>query len=419
MVRLLLHSADATYDSSEKSYTFSLDRRIDRPTKLRVVKAHYSAATADEHPLVVYLRSNALSSLIRSKHTLQLKNAQHEQPTNILCTLNETHAQARYSMEKDARIFQTDPHQILKEIDIRWSDNDTLLEQGAAAGGGGGVAATGTEAEIEALGTKVRAWFDLHPSRTLKANFSESPNTVGELLHYLYSRSPSPANLILDANWDMERYQLGNAIGISRDSSATAGHGMVLLDSSNPITSFGDQEFHLHTVIRAPGSYNDTSGVFRLGWDYCRLQLGTNGVLKYIDLNDSTQELQNIVWIPNKIYLLSLSRKLDANNDPKFHWRFEDASAGTVQTEITSPGMAFTDTAQGPWSLGVSGLYLRITIGAFLVVSGSVASEFETCRQYINNWYNGVATAPAEEGNDPVPTSATAKWFVELDIEQQ
>ena len=78
MVRLLLNSEDASYDSTTKKYSFVLDRRLDKPEKVRIVKAHYTAATTGSYPLVVYLRSDALSSLIKSKHTLRLKNENHE-----------------------------------------------------------------------------------------------------------------------------------------------------------------------------------------------------------------------------------------------------------------------------------------------------------------------------------------------------
>ena len=51
--RLLLHSADATYDEIKKSYSFVLDQRISRPVSVKVVKGHYANASGATHPLVV------------------------------------------------------------------------------------------------------------------------------------------------------------------------------------------------------------------------------------------------------------------------------------------------------------------------------------------------------------------------------
>ena len=107
-----------------------LDRRLDKPEKVRIVKAHYTAATTSSYPLVVYLRSDALSSLIKSKHTLRLKNENHEQTENILATLSETHAIARYDLQNDHRTFDADPHRHLTNIDIFWTNNAVLLSGG-------------------------------------------------------------------------------------------------------------------------------------------------------------------------------------------------------------------------------------------------------------------------------------------------
>ena len=96
-MRLLLHSEDASYDATTKKYRFRLDRRIDKPKQLRVVKASYSASTMTAYPLVVYLRSDALHRLIKAKHTLRLKDANHEATENILATLLEGDRAGRYT----------------------------------------------------------------------------------------------------------------------------------------------------------------------------------------------------------------------------------------------------------------------------------------------------------------------------------
>ena len=94
MVRLLLNASDAAYDSGTKKYTFTLDRRIDRPTSIKVVKAVFKAATqsGSAYPLVLYVRSDALHAVIRDKHTLRVKSSNHEQICMRTIALGATRA---------------------------------------------------------------------------------------------------------------------------------------------------------------------------------------------------------------------------------------------------------------------------------------------------------------------------------------
>jgi hypothetical protein len=130
MVRLLLNASDAAYDSATKKYTFTLDRRIDRPTSIKVVKAVFKAATQSgtAYPLVLYVRSDALHAVIRDKHTLRVKGNNHEQTENILCTLYEDDRVGCYESHDSAqRRMVTDPHKVLKVIDVYFTNNDTLM----------------------------------------------------------------------------------------------------------------------------------------------------------------------------------------------------------------------------------------------------------------------------------------------------
>ena len=160
--RLLLHSSASVYNGESKTYTFELDKRIDRPVKIRVQKAHYSTPTGTANPLVVYLRSDQLSSLCKSKHTLRAKNTNHRHTENILCTLGETHTVGRYDLRRDQRSFTTDPDRYIRTIDVKFSDTDTLLGNSAAAGG-----ATGSDAEMDAINAtgKLLCWTDFADSR--------------------------------------------------------------------------------------------------------------------------------------------------------------------------------------------------------------------------------------------------------------
>ena len=97
-MRFLVHSGNSTYSATDKKFHFSLDRRFPNPTRLRISKVNYIASTADTYPTVVYLRSVAIDDLTKSKHTVELTEDAHENPSDALAILEETHTTARYRM---------------------------------------------------------------------------------------------------------------------------------------------------------------------------------------------------------------------------------------------------------------------------------------------------------------------------------
>jgi hypothetical protein len=295
-----------------------------------------------------------------------------------------------------------------------FSDNETLLVKsgasGAAGGGGGG---TVDDATIEAFGADLLGWFDLHPNRTLQSNFADAPNTVGQTFHYLYSRTPSPATLVLDGNWDFERYQMGpNAIGFSRDSDPAAGHGQYLRDSSVPLGNFPTQAFHLHTIIKTHESYTSTSGLFRWGNFILSAMLNSNGGLRFVDAGGNNITLANFTWVPGKVYVISVWRKLDGAT-PKFYWTIENLTDGTAAIqETTVAGVAYTDGTYALCEIGYQGQYFRHTNGPLIVVNGTSQAQHDNCITYLKQWYG----AAEEEEEEEATPAADSQWFVELDV---
>ena len=145
-MRLLFHSGDATYDSTTKQYHFSLDRRIDHPKSIRIIKCIYRAATSTSYPLSLYVRSDALHRIIKEKHTLRVKNQNHEQTENILCSLLEDDRIGFYKTHEVARELETDNHQVLKDIDLYFTNN-TVLFPGVPTGTSDGLADITAQAE--------------------------------------------------------------------------------------------------------------------------------------------------------------------------------------------------------------------------------------------------------------------------------
>ena len=414
-MRLLLHSEDAGYDTTTKKYAFSLDRRVDKPKTLRVVKAHYRAATMTEYPLVVYVRSDALHRLIGDKHTLRLKNNNHEATENILCTLPKDDRTASYSAVGDVRRFQTDPHIPLTTIDVYFTANSTILDGVAAAGAGGGAVSGVSDADIVAIGSDLKAWMDLGTARTLTANFSPC-SAVGDLPRYLYNRSPGLGSLIMYGNWNFELYQMGaNAIGISRDSDPAAGHGQHLSDFTNPTSEFS-QTFQVHHVVRTPVNYTDDSAYFKLGNNQCFVATDQNGVIKFRDSAGSWVNLTNITWIPSRTYVLSITREATgAGGAYEFHWRFEDLDGATTVTETSVAGQDVVAGTQLSWGYGAPGHYFRHIAGPLIVANGLNSTHYDNSIAWLKKWYAGTDTSEAPEESDSGIRDAS--WFLELEIE--
>ena len=299
-MRYLLHHEDATYDTATKTYWFNLDRRISNPTRIRVNKAAYTAATAGSYPQIVYIRSHALSEMARNKHTVELKGANHENPSNVLCALQEGAILGRYTLE-DARVhqFPTHKHLPVRRIDLTFTNNRTVLDgQVAAGGGGGGSSSAVTDATIAAF-NDLTIWLDLDPARTLNAAFATC-SVLGDLPKPLYSRSPPPAGLILTGNWDFELVLMkAGLLGISRDTNPAQGHGQALNDSSYP-TSTWTEEFQVHHIWKSGSNYSQTSGLFKLNNYNCYVWPSGNGAINFRNSGGQNVALTNINWIPNR-----------------------------------------------------------------------------------------------------------------------
>ena len=126
-MRFLVHSGNATYDPTLKKYLFNLDRRIPNPTKMKISKVNFIASTASRYPQVVYLRSDAIDTLIKVKHTLDLTDDNHENSTNVLSVLEETHNIERYR-SSGAVMFPIHGHKASTKIDFYFTDNNQILD---------------------------------------------------------------------------------------------------------------------------------------------------------------------------------------------------------------------------------------------------------------------------------------------------
>ena len=200
----------------------------------------------------------------------------------------------------------THAHLPVRRIDLTFTNNRTVLDgQVAAGGGGGGRSSAVTDATIAAF-NDLTIWLDLDPARTLNAAFATC-SVLGDLPKHLYSRSPTPAGLILTGNWDFELVLMkAGLLGISRDTNPAQGHGQALNDSSYP-TSTWTEEFQVHHIWKSGSNYSQTSGLFKLNNYNCYVWPSGNGAINFKNSSNQNVTLSNINWIPNRVYLLSMT----------------------------------------------------------------------------------------------------------------
>jgi hypothetical protein len=411
-MRYLLHSANATYDSTTKKYTYTLDRRIQDPKSIRLVKASYVAATNSSYPAVVYLKSDGLSQLCSTKHTVELKNQCHEDGTNIFAVLEERHTAGKFSLEEAPRTLPVKKHENVTVIDIYFTDNDTVLTgEATASNGNGGSSSSVTDATIEAM--PVVVWVDFDGARTLSASYAAC-TTLGDLVKYFYSRSPSPAGLIMQSNNVHELVLLKTGLlGISRDTDPALGHGQMLKDSTYPTSSWNDEFFVVH-IFKSHPTYTQTAGIFSLGNNDVYVWMSGNGAVNFRNSSAQNVTLSNISWIPSRNYLLTIRRILNTSTSQhEFHWYWEDLDLGPSSgvTEVTDSGTAPTGGHYG-FSYGIQGMYYRHVGGCLLGVNSNSTSDYDNGVQWARNWWGAEASEEEEESSASTPAS----FFLELDI---
>ena len=407
MQKFLLHSSLANYDAVTKRWTFALEKRLSNPTRIRLRKATYSTpGDVSPHPQVVYLRSNALARMITRKHTMELRSVGHENASNVISTLSETHTRGRYRVLGGAR-FPVDPNSSVRKLDIFFTDGDTLLD--GAYGSGGGTA-TGSDAEIADIGDDLLAWFDFAPARTLDGTYAES-SEVGDEVAYLYNRSPAPSTLTFVNQYqnNLQLAAVGSAMGVTRDGSwqSTA-------DTSTP-TGDLEETFCIHSLWITPS----TSGAHSYLFDVHMLKVftWTGDTIAYKDDGGSNAVL-NFSTVPGRAYILTCERR-DATQDYngngniegyEFHFRLEDLVTDVVTTDTVVQGNDHPGSEQ-VWRLGKASTHFFHVQGPFLIHNGNNADDMANCQAWLRNKYTG-ETGTSEEA----ATSGPATFFVELDV---
>ena len=401
--RLLLHSGEATYNATTKKYIFNLEKRISRPKSMKIVKCNYSNSSGSTHPLVVYAESDNLTRLTKQKHTLKLKSNNHENQTSVLCTLQETHTIGRYDLQGDIRTFETDPDYYIKEVDIFFTNNGTLLPKSSETAQN----ATGSDDEIlNTLGDDLLGFIDFAPARTLSQSFQQL-STAGDIVYYLYNRGPN-TSLIFQNSYGAgtQLASIGNHRGVTRSGSWES-----VIDST-PIdlnTTTVGPDFSVHSLFKL------TTLDWCLLWNvgYQKIYIWQQQ-LAYEDANGAKVGVMQV--LPHVDYLLTVSRKT-VNQVVNFEWRLERLDTNEVTTAVSGSGLTAPPNANGfSWSFGIASTHFRQLQSCWILHNQTSENYQNISRQWIKNAYNGTTTANSETSES---VTQEAEWFIELEIQAE
>ena len=122
--------------------------------------------------------------------------------------------------------------------------------------------------------------------------------------------------------------------------------------------------------------------------------------------------IQGITIIPLQAYLVSCTRDATTDpNNPKFVYRVEKLSDGTVQTaesEVTGPVVQVNNVT---WRLGAPNTHFMQYQGPIILAKTKNATYAAAAQAWLRNTYNGTTTTVEGE-----TASEKASFFIEMDI---
>jgi hypothetical protein len=389
-MKFLFHDSHATYNADNKEYIYTLSTRIRAPTTMTLENVSFTAGTMSDYPPVVYLRSNALSGLIRGKHCVQIQSADsHDHQVNVIAVLQETHTKGRYEM-KDRSKYRLDPNRTCAKIDFFFTDGDTRLSGEAAVSDGGG---TATDDDITAIHTagKLMAWTDLDNSRMFDTSMIASTG-AGSNINYIYDRLNSSLIWSLAYGNNMKVVALGEHQGIYRDGSWQS-----MVDGS-PATLNLEEEHAIHFIFQH-NSLNDFTMLFY----FTDLKLAMyQGALTVIDGSNTYIPVTGIGIIPLNPYLVSVHRRI-VDLTVEHYYRVEKLSDGTFQESTSVPTTAGTLDVNQSWRLGAPNTHFNHYQGAFIIHNDLDAAHINDSRDWLRAKHGG--TVAEEESSSSVNAS--------------
>jgi hypothetical protein len=395
-MRYLLHHSDSTYDAATKRFTFTLDKRISNPVFFRVNKVTFIAPTADTYPSVVYLRSNALTSLSKTKHTVELKSDDHENNSNVLAVLEETHTKGRYAM-KGSVSFPVHGHTSSRSIDVYFTDGTTVLA-GESVPAPTGIA----DSDIVAI-PYLKLWQDNREDTLLDSTYSNSPN-IGDNVRYIYQNAAAMQSMVFAGYGDFQVASLGAGRGLV---SATS--WQYAIDGSSP-NKWDDGE-DITYVWSMKMAHTATTDIKILKHYSLEVEIHS-GVLEIADAT-GTFNTTNLPLLPTKDYMITIRRMdLSGNGTYENEVTLENLETNVIQTATVAKGKVVTAATNWYYSTAQQHFWEQSgVLGPLIAFNNTTAEHVLNAQKWIRAQYDGDSTAEVVP-----PVLEDASFFVELEV---
>ena len=412
-MRYVLHHSEAVFNETSKRWIFTLDRRIANPRSVRLSKCVFTASTATTYPSVVYMRSDAIHSMIKTKHTVELKANNHENSSNIIAVLEETHTQGRYAIAEKGLPLPVHGHSHVREIDIYFTDGATVMDGVLSSGSSSGGSSEADDSTIAAFGSDLAVWVNMDYA-PLSAS-TALVTTIGDNVSYLRAKPPASASLLLVSN-NATGFELAE-FGLTR---AVVGSGSwVQMHDSGGIAL--DLTCSLHFMFRAPPTtaaqqlirFKD---MWAINWSNNQIQFLSKwpghpqgGTMEVIT---ATNFFVNTDW-----YVECTHSDPDGDGIPAYNWRFIDLNDANAPNygEIleTTTGSDFPLNTNHYIQLSNASDHYSAHMSHIIVLNTGGPTKRDTIRDWMIAKY-GVADP---EPGTPAPVVESDSFFIELDID--
>ena len=405
-MRFLLHNEEAVYDATTKVWHYTLDKRISNPTSLTVKKATFSPVSSlIVHPHVIYMHSTALSDMILDKHTVVLRANAHENSTDVIGVLEETHTRGRYALTEREGPFRLSPSSNKRVIDIYFTDGTGTHLDGELDPSAPPVIGAADDATMVALGSDLGCWLDMEYA-CLDVN-SAHVDTVGDAVEYLRNRSPGTSNLFFTCSTgDFAISQFGQTLALAGGPNVSGAYAQSGTSPNFAVDAIASRLF----MFKAPptalgqGLVNLPANIFRIEWVANQLRALT--VSPY-----AWTYIQNTNFLPNSNWYVECTLVSDPAGDGSFQWRFIDLDEPNL-TEITENTDGPPDSAaeSEAWNISAANDHFTCQISHLCVLNTGGPNKRNTIRDWMLGRYavEGGALSPGP----PEP----ATFFAQLNI---
>ena len=402
-MRFLVHSGNSTYSATDKKFHFSLDRRFPNPTRLRISKVNYIASTADTYPTVVYLRSAAIDDLIKTKHTVELTENAHENPSDALAILEETHTTARYRMNGNLT-FPVHGHKNSTNIDFYFTDNTAVLNGVYTAPLVPGV----SETELEALfGSGIHYLLDMDKSGAFLDGSGQEVTVAGDPIANIDGRYPDDGTYRFTTAYNMT-WELINQYTKGATGDGSWAYTRDTTNAPPDVFASGSYVF----LIKTPGNI----GNYEVGWVSQGLELVFLNDSLCMHTNQANSVLVGVLASTDYLIRIDVVRSTngDGTQNGTFDTTLEKLSDNTtitnqlVLTNMAANNLLF-DSTLTQHTISTAQTNLNTRYGTFCHCTTTAAP---TLVSYLRQKYNNEATTPVVD-----PNGKDASFFLQLDID--